>query len=216
MLTAPLPLLNDGPDRSSRHWRVPPEAPEHAIDADRGGSPQVFQPGPGSAQEEGTGTTMDIPQVLAAWLHTLALVIVMGYYGILARVILPALERSFDGPTQAAAVVAVERRALPLVVLSVALFTVTGTYLLFIDPNYEGPGNFFASSWTILMLIKHVLVIALVVLGVVADRLVRRVGEATDDSARAAALDRLELSAEGATGLGALAILLTAAAQHVA
>lgn len=156
---------------------------------------------------------MDIPQVLAVWLHTLAFVIVMGYYGILGRVVLPALERSLDGPAQAAALVAIERHALPLVLLSVALFAVTGTYLLFIDPHYAGLGNFFASTWTTLMLIKHVLVIALVALGVMVDRFIRHVGEATSDSARGSALRRLELSAEGATGMGALVILLTVVAQ---
>jgi uncharacterized membrane protein len=151
-----------------------------------------------------------------AWLHTLAFVIVMGYYGVLGRVMLPALERSLDGPAQAAALVAIERRVLPLLVLSVVLFTATGTYLLLVDPKYEGLGNFFASTWTTLMLVKHVLVIVLVALGVLVDRLVRRVGDATSDSARGSALRRLELSAEGATGLGALVILLTVAAQAAA
>ena len=120
---------------------------------------------------------MDLPQVLAIWLHTLALVIAWGYYGILGRIMLPALERSLDRPAQAAALVAIERRALPLVVLSVVLFTATGAYLLVIDPHYAGLGDFFASTWTMLMLVKHVLVVGLVVLGVDVDRLIRRLGE---------------------------------------
>ena len=156
---------------------------------------------------------MDIAQVVAVWLHTLAFVIVLGYYGILGRVLLPALERSLDGPALAAALVAVERRALPLVVLSIVLFLATGTYLLFVDPDYAGLGNFFASTWTTLMLVKHLLVIVLIALGVLVDRFIRRVAAATTDTARGSALRRLELSAEGATGLGALVILLTAAAQ---
>jgi uncharacterized membrane protein len=156
---------------------------------------------------------MDLLQVLAVWIHTLAFVIVMGYYGVLGRVMVPALERSLDGPAQAAALVAIERRVLPLLALSVVLFTVTGTYLLFVDPKYEGLGNFFASTWTALMLVKHLLVVALVALGVVVDRLIRRVAEATTEPDRGSALRRLELSAEGATGLGALVILATVAAQ---
>jgi uncharacterized membrane protein len=156
---------------------------------------------------------MDIPHVLAITLHTLALVIAWGYYGILGRIMLPALERSLDGPSQAAALVAVERRAIPLVVLSAALFTATGAYLLVIDPHYAGLGNFFESSWTTLMLVKHVLVFGFVALAVLVDRLIRRVSDATNDLARASALLRLRLSAEGATGLGALIVLLTAAAQ---
>ena len=159
---------------------------------------------------------MDLAHVLAVWLHTLALVIVLGYYGILGRVVLPALERSIDRPAQASALMAIERRALPLLVLSIALFTATGVYLLVIDPDYAGLGNVFASTWTTLMFVKHVLIVGLVVLGVAVDRLVRRVGAATSDDVRDAALHRLTLSAEAATGLGALVILLTAAAQATA
>jgi uncharacterized membrane protein len=156
---------------------------------------------------------MDLSQVLAAWLHTLAFVIAWGYYGILGRVVLPGLERSLERPAQVAALVAIERRALPLVVLSLVLFTATGTFLLVVDPQYAGLGDFFASTWTTLMLVKHVLVVALVVLGVAVDRLIRRAGEATSDDVRESAIRRAALSAEGATGLGALVVLLTAAAQ---
>lgn len=159
---------------------------------------------------------MDIPQLLAVWLHTLAFVIAWGYYGVLGRMVLPALQRSLDKPAQTAALVAVETRARPLLVLSVALFTATGTYLLFVDPDYEGLGNVFASTWTTLMLVKHLLVIAWVMLAVLVDRCIRRVGEATSESAWASALRRLRLSAEGATGLGALIVLLTVAAQLAA
>jgi uncharacterized membrane protein len=143
-------------------------------------------------------------------------VIAWGYYGILGRITLPAIEHSLDGPAQARALVAIERRALPLIALSAMLFIVTGTYLLFVDPRYAGLGNFFANTWTALMLIKHLVVIVLIALAVIVDLLIRRVGAASDDSTRASALRRLRLSAEGATGLGALIVLLTAAAQLAA
>ena len=156
---------------------------------------------------------MEVPQLLGVWLHTVAFVIAWGYYGILGRMVIPALERSLDGPAMARTLLAIERRALPLVLLSMAVFLVTGTYLLFVDPKYAGLGDFFANSWTTLMLVKHLVVVVLIALGVVVDFLVRRVGEATDEATRAPALRRLQLSAEGATGVGALIVLLTAAAQ---
>lgn len=159
---------------------------------------------------------MDLAHVLAVWLHTLALVIVLGYYGILGRVVLPALERSLERPTQVSTLMAIERRALPFLVLSIVLFVATGAYLLVIDPAYAGLGNVFASTWTTLMLVKHLLVVVVVVLGVAVDRSVRRANEAPNDEARKAALHRLALSAEGATGVGALTILLTATAQVMA
>ncbi len=156
---------------------------------------------------------MDLPLVLAAWLHTLAFVIAWGYYGILGRIVLPALEGSFDRRAQASTLVAIEQRALPLVALSLVLFTLTGSYLLVVDPRYTGLGDFFSSTWTTLMLVKHVLVVVLVVLGVYVDRLVRRVGTAPSDEMRASTLGRVRLGAEAATGLGAVVVLLTAAAQ---
>ena len=156
---------------------------------------------------------MDVAQVFAVWLHTLAFVIAWGYYGILGRVLLPSLGRSLDTATEVGALAAVERRALPLVLLSTVLFVVTGSYLLVVDPRYEGLGNVFANSWTVLMLVKHLVVIGLVGLAVAVDVLVRRAADAADDTGRQAALRRVRLAAEGATGLGALIVLLTVVAQ---
>jgi uncharacterized membrane protein len=159
---------------------------------------------------------MDLALVIALWFHTLALVIAWGYYGILGRMILPGLERSLGPAALGPALLAIERRALPLVLLSVVLFTVTGSYLLVVDAHYSGLGDFFASTWTTLMLVKHVLVIGFVALGVTVDRLIRGLADASSEETRRSALRRLRLSAEAATGLGALITLLTAAAQVAA
>ena len=159
---------------------------------------------------------MDVAQVLAIWLHTVALVIAWGYYGILGRIALPALERSLDPRALPTTLLSLERRAVPLVVLSAVLFTLTGTYLLVIDPHYAGLGNVFASSWTLLMLVKHVLVVGFVALAVAVDLLVRRIARTTDAERRAHELRWLGPGAEGVTGLGALIVLLTAVAQVTA
>lgn len=159
---------------------------------------------------------MDIPQVLAVWLHTLAFVIAWGYYGVLGRMILPALERSLDGAALGRSLGELERRALPLLGLCVVLFTITGTYLLFVNRDYEGLGNFFANTWTALMLVKHLFVAGLVALAVAVDLLVRRVEHAAGEDERKRTLRLLGLSAEVATSVGALIVLLTAAAQLAA
>jgi uncharacterized membrane protein len=156
---------------------------------------------------------VDIGQVLAIWLHTVALVIAWGYYGILGRIALPALERSLDRQAIPAALLAMERRAAPLVVVSAGLFTLTGAYLLVIDPRYAGLGNVAASSWTLLMLAKHVLVIGFVALAIAVDRLVRRIARTSDAGRQQRDLRWVGLGAEGATALGALIVLLTAIAQ---
>lgn len=157
---------------------------------------------------------MDLLHVLATWLHTVAFVIAWGYYGILGRFVLPSLLETGDARSRTEALVAIERRALPFVGLTVVLFGMTGAYLLVVDPHYAGLGNI-ASGWATLMLVKHVLVALLVAVGVAIDWAVRGLGAATAaDEARA--LRRIRLGAELATALGALIALLTAAAQATA
>ena len=155
---------------------------------------------------------MDLEQVLAITLHTVAFVIVWGYYGILARVILPGLRGTLDLAGQTRTLAAIERRALPLVLLSIVLFIATGTYLLVVNPAYHGLGSF-TTTWATLMLIKHLLVIGLIGLGVLIDYLIRGAAEAQRDEDRASDLRWLRFGAEAATALGALIALTTAAAQ---
>lgn len=156
---------------------------------------------------------MDTGLVVATWLHALGMVVVLGYYGILARIVLPTLRRSLDGQTMARTVLAIERRALPVVVLGLVLFTVTGVVLLAGDERYEGPGNLFASTWTTLLTVKHLVIIAMVVLGVAIDRMAAGIADAATDEARLRGVGVLELAADGMTAMGAIAILLTAIAQ---
>jgi uncharacterized membrane protein len=150
--------------------------------------------------------------VAAIWLHTVAFVIAWGYYGILARMILPGLAGTLDLAGQTRTLAAIERKALPFVLLAVVIFVVTGTYLLLTNPAYGGLGSV-SNAWGALMLVKHMLVIGLVGLGVMIDYLVRGAAEAQTDTDRAADLRWLRFGADGATALGALIALSTAAAQ---
>ena len=156
---------------------------------------------------------MDAAQILALWVHTVAFVIAWGYYGVLARIVVPSLRRSLIPNDQVVALQTVERRALPLVILSVVLFLASGTYLLVVDPHYAGLGNLFASTWTTLLLVKHVLVAVLIVLGVAVDYLIRTMGDPADARAHESDLRLVSLCADGATACGALIALLTVTAQ---
>jgi len=156
---------------------------------------------------------MDVLAVAAVWLHTVAFVIAWGYYGVLGRIVLPALERSLGTAGVAPALASIERRALPLIVISMVMFGVTGSYLLAVDPEYAGLGNFFATTWTTLMLVKHIVVGGLVAAAVLVDRFIHQMQAATTDGERESALRRARLGTEAATVLGALIALLTAAAQ---
>jgi uncharacterized membrane protein len=156
---------------------------------------------------------MDIPELGAVWLHTVAFVIAWGYYGVLGRIVLPGLEASLSAREAVTTLAQIEKRAMPLVLLSVVLFVVTGSYLLFIDNRYEGLGNFFANGWTTWMLVKHLVVVGLVGAGVAVEAFARRAAASADDETRRSALRWVGLSAEAATGLGAIVALLTVAAQ---
>ena len=156
---------------------------------------------------------VDLGLALALFLHALGLVIALGYYGILSRILIPSLEKTLHGPELANALAGIERRALPIVLLSIVLFTVSGTYLLFTDPSYTGLGHFFDNTWSALMLIKHGFIIAVIAAGVAVDWFSRDLVFAADEVALRGAVRRVRLSAEAATGLGAIAILLTALAQ---
>jgi len=155
---------------------------------------------------------VDIWQVLASWLHTLAFVIAWGYYGILGRIVIPGLA-DLDSERAARTLATIERRALPLVLLAIALFVATGSYLLVTNERYEGLGNLFASTWTAMLTLKHLLVVALVGLGVLLDYLVRTAGEPEGDGDRRRRIFQVRLVAEAATALGALIALLTVIAQ---
>jgi len=156
---------------------------------------------------------MDVGETIAVWLHAVSTVIVVGYYGILGRIVLPALGRSLQGPPLGRAIGAVEGRALPLVVLSVGAFVLTGAYLLVVDESFGGLGDY-GSTWATLMLAKHVLVGLMVVGGGLVHVLAERVADPglPADELRPA-IGHLRLAAEGTTALGALILLLTAAAQ---
>jgi uncharacterized membrane protein len=157
---------------------------------------------------------VDVVQAGAGWLHAIASVILVGYYAVLALVVVPVLGRTLDGPALGRAIPAIERRALPLVLISIGVFLVTGTYLLLTDDRFLGMGHFFASGWSTLLVIKHVFVLALVGLGIYVDLLVvPDVGTSADEVARSVAIRRLARSAAVITVLGGLVLLMTAAAQ---
>ena len=157
---------------------------------------------------------MDVVQAVAAWLHSCATVMLLGYYAALGLLLVPVLRRTADGPTLGRVIPAIERRALPLILACIGVFLVTGTYLLLADHRFLGIGHFFGSAWSTLIVVKHVVVVALVGIGVYLDLLVvPDVAYPVDEAARTAAIRRLARSTAAMTALGAIVLILTAAAQ---
>lgn len=147
----------------------------------------------------------------ATWIHTIAIVVLMGYYATLSLVVLPWLS-SGGSAEPGRAVAAMERRALPWILVSIALFTVTGVVLM---AAHSGPNP----NWTPLIIGKHVIVVGMVILGIVLDRvLVPRVAgtwwtPAIEPSTDARDLRSIVQASAVMSLLGAVVLLLTAATQ---
>jgi len=97
---------------------------------------------------------------LSNWLHALATVIFIGYFVLLALIFLPALSRDENS----AALSEISKRSRVWMYASILVFIFTGIYLMLVDPNYLGIGNF-SNFWGILMLIKHLLIIGMIAMG---------------------------------------------------
>jgi uncharacterized membrane protein len=157
---------------------------------------------------------VDVVQAVVTWLHSLATVGLLGYYAVLGLVLVPVLRRTLDAPTLGRVIPAIERRALPLVLVAIGLFLVTGTYLLVTDARFLGLGHTFANRWSTLIVVKHLVVVVLVGIGVYIDLLVvPDIATPVDEASQAATVRRLGRSAAAIATLGAVVLLLTAAAQ---
>ncbi len=80
------------------------------------------------------------------WGHLLATVVFVGYYVLLAVVVIPAVARvlgdgAADRMPAGPLLAAIERRALPLLLASLGIFLATGVALQTADPRYLGLGQ---------------------------------------------------------------------------
>ena len=97
---------------------------------------------------------------LSFWLHSLATLFLIGHYVLLVMIYLPAMRKStleVTGPILSA----ISRQSRPWMYASLLIFILTGVFLMFADPNYLGVGEF-TNSWSILMLVKHLLIVAMI------------------------------------------------------
>ena len=157
---------------------------------------------------------MDVGQAIAAWLHSFATVFVLGYYALLAFVVVPVLRRTLDAPSLGRVIPKIERRALPLILAALVVFVITGAYMLSTDAQFQGLGHAFVNTWSTLIVVKHAVVIVLVGFGVYIDLLVvPDIARPVDEAFQAAAVRRLARSATAIAALGTVVLLLTAAAQ---
>lgn len=104
---------------------------------------------------------MAILTSLALWLHDLATVILIGHYLLLVLVYLPLMTSEFQAAEMSRLLSKVSQRVQPWMGLSLLIFMATGILLMFADPNYLGVGNF-GNSWSVFMVLKHMVVIGMI------------------------------------------------------
>ena len=100
---------------------------------------------------------------LSFWLHSLATVVFIGHYLLLAIIHLPAMRTAaleVTGPILSE----ISKRSRRWLYASLLIFLVTGIYLMFVDPSYLGVGNF-SNIWSVMMLIKHILILVMIGVG---------------------------------------------------
>jgi len=146
---------------------------------------------------------------LSIWLHALATVILVGHYLLLSILYLPVLEKENTGGM---ALSAISRQSRFWLYASMGIFAVTGVHLTFVDSNYLGLGNF-SNPWSILMLVKHILILGMVGIGFWYNALLRIGPALSAKSGAGEALANFRLHARLMAGVGVLVLLLTALAQ---
>jgi hypothetical protein len=162
---------------------------------------------------------------VASWAHLLATVALGGYYATITLVVLPAIRSDPARVGGLAFLATLERRAMPVLAVSLVVFLATGVYLMTNDERYAGIGEV-DSPWATLLLIKHVVIVGMLVLGSWLDALLVRprpdTTPATDDpaldgtapqAASVAIPPRIVILFATMTALFVVVLALTAAAQ---
>lgn len=142
---------------------------------------------------------------LSAWLHALATVVFVGHYLLLAVLYLPALAKN------GTAISEISKRSRPWMYASLLVFAITGTHLMMIDSGYLGFMDF-GNFWGIVMLVKHILVFAMIVLGFWYNAILR-IGPMMSSNNPEQAIARFRKYVNMMAVCGVLVLLLTALAQ---
>jgi uncharacterized membrane protein len=149
---------------------------------------------------------------LSFWLHTLGTVLLIGHYLLLSLIYLPIFVRNQADPLSGTILSEISKRSRSWLYGSMLIFAVTGIYLTFVDPNYLGIGNF-SNSWTILMLVKHILILAMIGMGFWFNAILRVGPLMSSNTGATQALARFRQYSNLMAITGILVLLLTAISQ---
>jgi len=148
---------------------------------------------------------------LSFWLHALATVVFIGHYLLLALIYLPAMRTGtleVTGPILSE----ISKRSRRWLYASLLIFIVTGIYLMLVDPNYLGVGNF-RNFWSVMMLIKHILILVMIGAGFWFNAILRVGPMLSSRNSAEQAYTRFRQYVNIMAVSGVLVLLLTALAQ---
>jgi uncharacterized membrane protein len=149
---------------------------------------------------------------LSFWLHALGTVLLIGHYLLLSLIYLPIFVKNQADPLSGTILSEISKRSRSWLYGSMLIFAVTGIYLTFVDPNYLGIGNF-SNPWTILMLVKHILILAMIGMGFWYNGLLRVGPLMSSNTGATQALARFRQYSNLMAITGILVLLLTAISQ---
>lgn len=98
------------------------------------------------------------------WLHLLATVVWIGGVFINVLVLSPAAKESLEPPMMMRLWGGVMKRFRMMVYVSMAIFIGTGIVMMFMNSAYETFD--FGDTWTLFLVIKHILVLILIIVGI--------------------------------------------------
>lgn len=149
---------------------------------------------------------------LSFWLHALGTVILIGHYCLLSLVYLPVFEKNQADPVSRTILSEISKRSRAWLYASLLVFLITGIYLTFVDSNYLGIGNF-GNIWSVLMLVKHILILGMLGVGFWYNGLMRVGPLLSSNSGATQAFARFRQYSNLMAITGILVLLLTAISQ---
>ena len=148
---------------------------------------------------------------VSTWLHALATVVFIGHFILLAFFYLPAVKDQPEIPV-GAVLGEFSKRSRAWMYVALLIFMITGVHLTLVDKNYRGVGDF-GNLWSILMLVKHVLIMGMILAGFWFNAILRVGPMLFSKTGSSQAMERFRLYNTGMAITGVLVLLLTAISQ---
>jgi uncharacterized membrane protein len=153
---------------------------------------------------------MQVLSALLIWLHQLATVVWIGQLVLANLVFMPLFANQLEPPARGRMMAGMAKRFTPLFWGSVVIFNLTGVPMLIGGLSQVGAGDL----WTVLILVKHAIVVVMIILGAITLGAAAKAGAAEGppaDSQAGATRSRLLSTVSMICGL--VVLLLTAVAE---